>query len=214
MSVTGNIKFDVVPPTASSELRTLWGERAVILAASTREGEENLLLDALGTPIPEQLLVIVPRHPQRFEAVASLLTARAIRFQRRSENAPIRAETTVVLGDSMGEMFSYYAAADVAVIGGSMLPFGGQNLIEACAMGVPVIVGPHTFNFTQVAEDAIAAGAALRATSAHAALTLAQHLLANTTTRKQMAEAARAYATAQRGAVLKTMAKIEEKLFT
>ena len=209
VSVTGNIKFDVVPPTASTELRTLWdAERAVILAASTREGEEALLLDALGTPIPEQLLVIVPRHPQRFEAVATLLAARAIHFQRRSENAPIRAETQVVLGDSMGEMFSYYAAADVAIIGGSLLPFGGQNLIEACAMGVPVIIGPHTYNFAQATQNAITAGAALRAVDACAALTQGQTLLGNALMKKQMANAALAFAAAHRGAVEKTAAAV------
>ena len=212
VSVTGNIKFDVVPPAESVDLRKLWGaERAVILAASTREGEEALLLNALDTAIPKQLLVIVPRHPQRFNAVATLLAARAIRFQRRSENVPIRADTQVVLGDSMGEMFAYYAAADVAIIGGSLLPFGGQNLIEACAMGVPVIVGTHTFNFSQVAEDAIASGAALRTADANTALALAQHLLSDVTTHTQMAEAAFAYAAAWRGAVAKTMLLIEKK---
>ncbi len=211
--VTGNIKFDVVPPPANDQLRKLFGaERQVILAASTRDGEEALLLDALSTPIPNQLLLIVPRHPQRFDAVATLLASRRIAFQRRSENAPIRAETQVVLGDSMGEMFAYYGAADVAIIGGSLLPFGGQNLIEACALGVPVILGPHTHNFAQAAQDAVNGGAALRVADAGAALAQAQALLQDHEKRKSMRAAALRFAAEHRGAVDKTMKLIEEKL--
>ncbi|MDP1680326.1 MAG: lipid IV(A) 3-deoxy-D-manno-octulosonic acid transferase [Burkholderiales bacterium] len=216
VSITGNLKFDVAPPAdvddQAKHLRALWGnDRRALLAASTREGEEALLLDAL---IPESnyLLVIVPRHPQRFDDVATLLTARGIPYQRRSENAPIRAETRVVLGDSMGEMFAYYGAADVALIGGSLLPFGGQNLIEACAMGVPVILGPHTYNFTQATKDAFAAGAALQVVDASAALVQAQRLLEDALMKKQMGKAALEFAAAHRGAVGKTMATIEERL--
>jgi len=213
ISVTGNLKFDVAPAPDNQQLRTLWGNgRPVLLAASTREGEEALILDMLTTGIPGLLLVIVPRHPQRFDAVAALLAARHIPFQRRSANAPIRADTQVVLGDSMGEMFAYYGAADVAIIGGSLLPFGGQNLIEACALGVPVILGPHTYNFAQAAEDAIAAGAALRAADADEALTQAQRLLGDAARRKQMGDDARRFAAAHRGAVDKTMAAIAENL--
>ena len=216
ITVTGNMKFDVAPPPDAADqarrLRALWGEqRAVLLFASTREGEEALVLEALGTPLPHQLLVIVPRHPQRFDAVAALLTAQRIPFQRRSENAPLHATTQVLLGDSMGEMFAYYGAADIAIIGGSLLPFGGQNLIEACAMGVPVILGPHTYNFVQAAEDAIAAGAALRASDAREALTQAQRLLQDTATRKQMGEAALRFAAMHRGATARTLTAIEEQ---
>ncbi|OFZ71119.1 MAG: 3-deoxy-D-manno-octulosonic acid transferase [Betaproteobacteria bacterium RBG_16_58_11] len=217
ISITGNLKFDVAPPADVADqakyLRELLGnERHVLLAASTREGEEALLLDALN-PKSNFLLVIVPRHPQRFDEVAALLAARGIPYQRRSENAPIHAETRVVLGDSMGEMFAYYGAADVAIIGGSLLPFGGQNLIEACAMGVPVILGPHTYNFSQAAQDAIAAGAALRVVDASAALAQAQRLLEDAARKKQMSDAALEFASAHRGAVEKTMAAIEAKLW-
>jgi len=214
--ITGNMKFDVAPPAdiadQAKRLRDLWGsERPIMLAASTRDGEEALLLDALPTDA-NFLLVIVPRHPQRFDEVAALLSARHLAFQRRSENTPIRVEARVVLGDSMGEMFAYYGAVDVAIIGGSLLPYGGQNLIEACAMGVPVIIGPHTYNFTQATQDAISAGAALRAVDARAALIQGQSLLENTLLEKQMADAALAFATAHRGAVEKTMAAIETEL--
>jgi 3-deoxy-D-manno-octulosonic-acid transferase len=217
ITVTGNMKFDVAPPPNAGNLalglRDLWGEqRAVVLLASTREGEEALILDALGIPPPNQLLVIVPRHPQRFDAVAALLTARAIPFQRRSENAPTRADTQVILGDSMGEMFAYYSAADVAIIGGSLLPFGGQNLIEACAVGVPVILGPHTYNFAQAAEDAVASGAALRVKDACEALAQAKRLVQDAPLRKQMGEKAQRFACTHRGATERTLRAIGEQL--
>ena len=138
VSVFGNLKFDVEPPPAllaeGARLRANMGKRQVLLAASTRDGEEQLLIEHQCHAIkelPNLLLVMVPRHPQRFDEVAALLDKHGVRYQRRSENAAIRAGTQVLLGDSMGEMFAYYAACDVAFIGGSLLPFGGQNLIEA-----------------------------------------------------------------------------------
>jgi len=169
VAVTGNLKFDIEPPPALLELgrqlREQFGAaRKVFLAASTRDGEEALLLDALQqVQIPGLLLVIVPRHPQRFAEVAALLEQRGIPFRRRSEMGSaeeIPAETQAMLGDSMGEMFAYYAAADLAFIGGSLLPYGGQNLIEACATGAPVLVGSHTHNFAEATRLAVAAGAA------------------------------------------------------
>ncbi|HSS47011.1 MAG TPA: lipid IV(A) 3-deoxy-D-manno-octulosonic acid transferase, partial [Burkholderiales bacterium] len=171
VQVTGNLKFDMLPPffalEVGRELHSGFGARPVFLAASTREGEEELVLQAAAaTGIADLLTVIVPRHPQRFDEVAALLQNRNVRFQRRSDNRPVTANTQVVLGDSMGEMFAYYAACDVAFVGGSLLPLGGQNLLEACAMGKPVSIGPHTFNFAEAAELAVQAGAAQRVTSA------------------------------------------------
>lgn len=166
--VMGNLKFDIAPPPAMIELgkklRAQFGEqRPIFLAASTREGEEELLLNALQHAEVEHLLVvIVPRHPQRFDEVATLIERHGMRLQRRSTNEAISAHTQVVLGDSMGEMFAYYAACDIAFIGGSLLPFGGQNLIEACAFGTPVLIGPHTYNFAQAVELAVASGAAMQ----------------------------------------------------
>ena len=122
------------------------------------------------------------------------------------------ARVQFLLGDSLGEMQAYYAAADVAFVGGSLLSYGGQNLIEACALGVPVIIGPHTYNFTQIAQDAIAAGAALRVVDASAAIAQAQDLLEDTLKKKQMSDAAQAFAAAHRGAVNETMALITQKL--
>lgn len=167
VSTMGNLKFDIEPPTKMRELgaqlRKQFGERPVFLAASTREGEEEVLLDALqNISAKDVLTVVVPRHPQRFDEVASLIAQRGLKMQRRSTNVAIAADTQIVLGDSMGEMFAYYAACDIAFIGGSLLPFGGQNLIEACAVGKPVLIGPHTYNFAQATELAVASGAALQ----------------------------------------------------
>jgi 3-deoxy-D-manno-octulosonic-acid transferase len=164
----GNLKFDIGPPPAlielGKQLRVSFGsDRKIFLAASTREGEEALILAALkNIQIPNLLTVLVPRHPQRFDEVATIIEREGFRFQRRSKNETIRADTQIVLGDSMGEMFAYYAASDVAFIGGSLLPFGGQNLIEACAVGKPVLIGPHTYNFEQASMLAIDCGAAKR----------------------------------------------------
>ncbi|MBK9162199.1 MAG: lipid IV(A) 3-deoxy-D-manno-octulosonic acid transferase [Nitrosomonadales bacterium] len=183
ITVTGNLKFDIEPPPAMLErgrqLREQFGmARKVFLAASTREGEEALLLDALkDVHIPGLLLVIVPRHPQRFDTVADLFAQRSITFRRRSDNRPVPADTQVVLGDSMGEMFAYYAAADVAFIGGSLLPYGAQNLIEACAAGTPVLVGPHTFNFAEATRLAVAAGAAIQVPDGETLVAEARRLL-------------------------------------
>lgn len=171
VSVMGNLKFDIEPPPAMLERGRQWrgqfgAARKVLLAASTRDGEEALLLDALQqVQSPGLLLVIVPRHPQRFTEVAALLERRDIPYQRRSkiaEGVAISPQTQAVLGDSMGEMFAYYAAADLAFVGGSLLPYGGQNLIEACAAGAPVVVGPHTYNFAEATRLAVASGAVVQ----------------------------------------------------
>ena len=212
--VTGSVKFDVVPPeepvARGVSFRARLGHRPVLLCASTREGEEALLLDALSSlAVPEALLVIVPRHPQRFDDVAHLVATRGLSLMRRSalaDDAALPASVQVLLGDSMGEMFAYFAACDVAFIGGSLLPLGGQNLIEACAVGKPVIVGPHTFNFAAITEDAVAAGAALRVPDAPQAMQQAGRLLGDVALCEQMGNDAMAFAQRQRGATARTMA--------
>jgi len=154
----------------------------------------------------------VPRHPQRFDEVAALVRARGLALARRSLDEAVTADTRVWLGDSMGEMFAYYAAADVALIGGSWLPFGGQNLIEACAVGTPVVVGPHTFNFLQVAEQAVACGAAVRAPDVPAGLHAALALVADPAARERAAAAGLAFTAAHRGATARTLRLIERRL--
>ncbi|MCV2217576.1 lipid IV(A) 3-deoxy-D-manno-octulosonic acid transferase [Thauera sp. Sel9] len=212
--VTGNIKFDITPPedidTRAGLFRSRIGQRPVLLAASTRDGEEELLLEAFARLAPpEVLLALVPRHPQRFDEAARLAARRGLKLQRRSDDAPVDGDTRVWLGDSMGEMFVYYAAADVALIGGSWLPFGGQNLIEACAVGTPVVVGPHTFNFAAAAEQAICAGAAQRATDAEDGIRIGLALLDDEASRHVMIAAGKAFAAADRGATARTLEMLE-----
>jgi 3-deoxy-D-manno-octulosonic-acid transferase len=185
VEVSGNLKFDMTPASAQLALGEAWRNaiaRPVVLAASTREGEEAMLLAAwrarMQTGPLRPLLLLVPRHPQRFDEVASLLAQGGWRCVRRSSATVAGeasgttaaapglpagiAEAEVWLGDSIGEMPAYYAAADVALLGGSFAPLGGQNLIEAAACGCPVVMGPHTFNFSLAAELALAADAAWR----------------------------------------------------
>ncbi|MDB5763828.1 MAG: 3-deoxy-D-manno-octulosonic acid transferase [Herminiimonas sp.] len=216
VQVTGSIKFDVTPPAAAlakgAELRRQIGDRPVLLCASTREGEEALILDAMAAADMKQtLIVMVPRHPQRFDEVERLIAAKGLKMCRRSalDSGGVASDIAVLLGDSMGEMFAYYAACDVAFIGGSLLPLGGQNLIEACALGKPVLIGPHTFNFSAVSEDAIAAGAALRVQDAAGMLRDADRLLHADALRAVMGAKAKAFAGQHRGATVRTMALLQ-----
>ncbi|MFP5390795.1 MAG: lipid IV(A) 3-deoxy-D-manno-octulosonic acid transferase [Gammaproteobacteria bacterium] len=210
VAVTGSIKFDVVVPQAMLDLgawlRERIGARSVLLCASTREGEEALLLEAyLTAALPKDtLLMVVPRHPQRFGEVAQLFEARGLSVQRRSQLAGA-VTSRVLIGDSMGEMFAYYAACDVAFIGGSLLPLGGQNLIEACALGKPVLIGPHTFNFAQVSEEAIRAGAALCVQDAPHLFADAARLLEDHDSRAAMGQGGVAFSSHHRGATARTV---------
>ena len=214
VAVTGNLKFDITPDAALVQQglawRKAWGARPVLLAASTREGEEELLLEALrDTDGANVLTVIVPRHPQRFDAVAALIERAGISYQRRSSGTAVAAQTRILLGDSMGEMIAYYAACDVAIIGGSLLPFGAQNLIEACAVGRPVIVGPSTYNFDEAAQLAIEAGAALPVKDAAGAVVAARELLRNPARARSMGEAGVEFTRRHAGATDKIIALLD-----
>lgn len=220
--VTGNIKFDICAPPEQlelgRELRAGYGDRPVWLAASTREGEEALILDAwqkvmrsgssLGDGTGDPLLVLVPRHPQRFDEVARLAIERGFSVQRRSAGAPVAAATQILIGDSMGEMFAFYASADLAFIGGSLLDFGSQNLIEAAACGTPILIGPSTRNFAEAARGAIDCGAAAAIGDADDLVAQVRVLLADAGQRKRMAEAGLAFAGRHRGATARTLAMI------
>jgi len=247
----------------------------VLALASSRDGEEALLLDALArtmarrssgpsltTPLSDPVFLIVPRHPQRFDAVARLLNARGFGVTRRSERsgsdhdflAAFRHDQVgdcsgqlagersgdlaakaagscahiatheaprdrsaselpqVLLGDSMGEMAFYYATADLALMGGSFLPYGSQNLIESCAAGTPVVLGPSTYNFAQAARDALTAGAAIEVDSMDTALTVALEILGDPARLAAMRERAMAFAAAHRGATSRTVALPEQVL--
>jgi 3-deoxy-D-manno-octulosonic-acid transferase len=208
--VTGNIKFDIAAPdeqrALGRELRARYGTRSVWLAASTREGEEALILDAWkDAGVGAALLVLVPRHPQRFDEVNRLATERGFAVQRRSDKAAVALSTQVLIGDSMGEMFAFYVSADIAFIGGSLLDFGSQNLIEAAACGTPILIGPSTRNFAEAAREAIASGAALAIGDAGDLVTKVSTLLADANRRREMGEAGRAFAERHRGATARTL---------
>ena len=214
VTVQGNLKFDITPEPRLIAAGKAWKTllvRPVVLAAQTREGEEAGLLTLwrnLAEPRP--LLVIVPRHPQRFDAVAALIETAGFSVSRRSgwtgaDGGPPdeAARCDVWLGDSMHELPSYYALADVALLGGSFEPLGGQNLIEAAACGCPLIMGPHTFNFAEAARLAVEAGAAERVDSMQRGIVLAMERLADGSL-PMRAAAAHAFAAAHRGAAQRT----------
>lgn len=230
VAVLGNLKFDMASPPAliarGRDWRRAIGARPVWVAASTREGEEELVLQAFAAMnVPDALLILVPRHPQRFDEVAALVERKGLKLARRSQWAPaakgaqggastvsaltapdaLPHDVNVLLGDSMGEMGAYYAAADLAFIGGSLLPLGGQNLIEACAVGVPVLIGPHVFNFTQATADAKAAGACVQVQDPADLGRTLHELFADKSRRVAMGAAAAAFASRHRGATARTV---------
>jgi len=216
VEVCGNLKFDVALDAGQLEqgrgfAKALAG-RPVAVFASTRDGEERLLLEALRDSGGDWLAVIVPRHPQRFDAVGSLVASIGAEPVRRSRGEVPGAADRMMLGDSLGEMAFYYGMADVAVIGGSFLPLGGQNLIEACAARVPVVFGPHMFNFAEAARLAVESGAALQAMDAREALRLVEDLLSDPARRERMSAAGQALCAAHRGATDKHMQLIRRTL--
>ena len=216
VQVTGNLKFDVDPDPmlveAGVALKSALQGRKVLVLASTREGEERLLLRAFERRLPEALLlVVIPRHPQRFDEVAGVIAEMGWRFARRSRNEPL-AGVRVLLGDTMGEMALYYAAADVAVIGGSFLPLGGQNLIEANAIGTPVVIGPHAHNFSEIVRLATEAGAAIQVANVTAAVNTALELLENPERRVAMGRAGKLLCAGHRGATARHIAAVKALL--
>ncbi len=216
--VLGNLKFDARPDAAQQALGQALKARVgrpVLVLASSREGEEEAFAAQLQArrDWPFQPL-IVPRHPQRFDEVAQRLQAAGWQVHRRSQwgtdmaGLPAPAPGSVWLGDSLGEMALYYSLADLALLGGSFAPLGGQNLIEAAACGCPLLLGPHTFNFSEAAEQALAEGAALRVPDLAAALAQAQALCA-TPAQARMAQAALGFAARHRGAAQATVAALQ-----
>jgi 3-deoxy-D-manno-octulosonic-acid transferase len=221
VKVTGNLKFDVALPERLLDearvLREQWGrERPVWIAASTHRGEETKVLDAfarLRMALPDLLLVLVPRHPERFSGVARLCRRRGFRVALRSRaTGCLPLDTAILVGDTMGELQRLYAAADVAFIGGSLVPHGGQNLLEACAVHVPVIFGPHMFHFEEISAMALERGAArqvhdLDGLTAAVALYFAQPQL-----RRAAGRAAHTLVTDNRGALVRTLGHIDAAL--
>ena len=210
--VVGSLKFDLAvndeARAVSERLRDRLGRRPVWVAGSTHPGEDERLLDAharLRRRLPDALLVLVPRHPRRFEAVAELCRQADLAVARRSRDKWPRDTTAVYLGDTMGELLSLYGAADLAFVGGSLVPIGGHNLLEPAAMGVPVLTGPELANFSDVAEVMREAGALTEVADAEALADTLVRLFADAPARRRLAEAGRAVVTAHRGALGRTL---------
>ena len=203
--VCGNSKYDFTPPAdqlaLGQEFRQRIGSRPLWVCASTRDGEEALILQAWQQATRgDALLLLVPRHPERFDSVATLAADMGFSVQRRSDNQALAAGTQVWVGDSMGELFAYYAAADVAFVGGSLLDFGSQNLIEPASIGLPVLIGPSTYNFAEAASLALAAGAARQVADAQSLVSAVLELLPDAAARQRMREAGLAFTAQHRGA--------------
>ncbi|QZA77741.1 3-deoxy-D-manno-octulosonic acid transferase [Deefgea tanakiae] len=212
VQVMGSVKFDNQIDASNVALGRHWrsqfAERSVVLLASSRDGEEAEFLTQWRALFPQfaPLLIIVPRHPQRFDLVASLIEAQGLSLLRRSQwQGETLVDADVLLGDSMGEMLAWFAAADLTVMGGSLLPFGCQNFIEACAVGCPVLLGPHTYNFAAAAEAALTEGAAWQGATLSDVMVKIPKLLAEPALREPMGRSGVQFAQAHRGATAQLM---------
>jgi 3-deoxy-D-manno-octulosonic-acid transferase len=219
LHVTGNIKFDLEVPEdvrrVGAHIRAEFAHRPVWIAGSTHEGEEDIVLDAherVRAARSDVLLVLVPRHPNRFDAVKSWLRSRNVRFVSRSTREAVTSDTAVLLVDTLGELLSFYAAANVAFVGGSLVPIGGHNLLEPAALNRPIIVGPYTFNAADIAENFLGSGAAVRVESATELGGAVLDLLTNAARRDQMIARAHAILQNNRGALARLLALIERLL--
>ena len=218
LAIVGNLKFDLAVPTGVRERGAAFrvaagGARPVWIAASTHEGEEMIVLKAHADVLrrfPDALLLLAPRHPERFKPVATACRAFGFRTATRSEDGGADPACQCFVVDSMGELIEFYAAADVAFVGGSLVPVGGHNLLEPAALARPVVVGPQTFNFAEVTEDLIAAGAVRRIADGEELGPAVVRLLARDVERRSMGEAAHAVMERERGAVDRTMAIVED----
>lgn len=230
-AVLGNLKFDAAPDPAQLAQAKVWKQtldRPVVLFTSSREGEEVMWLDALQalkdapsdhtSTVHAVQWLVVPRHPQRFDEVAAHMVQRGWQVSRRSQwvDGPEPTQPGDVpslwLGDSLGEMSLYYGLSDVALLGGSFAPLGGQNLIEAAACGCPVVMGPHTFNFAQAAQLAHEAGAAVGVADMSSAVTTALHMVRSAGEARAHVQACATFTQAHRGAALRTVQALQRYL--
>lgn len=222
VQVTGSIKFDVRLPASLNEqsevVRRVWGNhRPVWVAASTHEGEDEQVLEAhrvVLERLPECLLVLVPRHPERFSRVATLCEKNGFSLVRRSEQRDCSQTTQVFLGDSMGELPIFLAASDVAFVGGSLVNHGGHNVLEASALGVPVAFGPHMFNFAAISELLLEEGAAVRVQSASELASVVVRWLSDASERSRIGENGRRVVEENRGALERLAALIAAQLMS
>lgn len=220
--VAGSLKFDVTPPPSSEEVPPFFArlarmERPVLVAASTREGEEEKVLDAFRaclTRVPDLLLVLVPRHPERFNSVARLCEDRQFTVLRRSSDQPCDPGIQVLLGDSMGEMWQYYRLADVAFVGGSLVDTGCHNVLEPAALGLPVLIGPSRFNFEAICNLLQASGALIAVADPEDLAQQVMQLLDNPSWREAMGRSGRQIVESNRGCLQQLGTLIETQLAT
>jgi 3-deoxy-D-manno-octulosonic-acid transferase len=218
--VSGNLKFEQHIPAGlyekAAQLRGEWGvNRPVWIAGSTHDGEDELILAAFGeirTTVSNCLLVLVPRHPERFVAVAELCRRHGYRIVLRSERLSCEADTAVFIGDSMGELLMFYAAADVAFVGGSLVDAGGHNMLEPAALGIPVVTGPHVSNFPEVCKLLLTAGACRQVENTEQLRETVQHWLQDGGERKRIGEKGREAVEQNRGALATVLEMIAQYL--
>ncbi len=192
----GNLKFEITLPASLTEeaeaLRSIWGNRPVFIAASTHEGEDEIILNAsrkIRAEFPDLLLILVPRHPERFDKVAALSQRSGFKILRRSDNGMCSRDIQVLVIDTMGELPLFYGTADIAFVGGSLVPRGGHNLLEPAALGRAVIIGPHYFNFSEISRQFLEAGAAVQIDSSESLADTVTDLLRNPQKRADMGQA-------------------------
>jgi 3-deoxy-D-manno-octulosonic-acid transferase len=221
-SVAGNVKFDVgIDPSMLERglaLRLAWATRPVWIAGSTHAGEEEMVLtahSALLADAPDALLLLVPRHPERFQSVADLLGRRGFRYERRTTSGglgptgELPPEAQVLLVDTVGELAAMYAAVDVAFVGGSLVPVGGHNLLEPAALGVPVITGPHQANTKEIAQLLLQSGGALEVADAAGLAAVVRRLFGDSTERQRVGACGRRVVDANRGSVARVLELVE-----
>jgi 3-deoxy-D-manno-octulosonic-acid transferase len=194
----GNLKYEISLPTSLVEqataMRNLWGShRPTWVAGSTHEGEEAIILNAsrqVRAAFPELLLIIVPRHPERFDRVTALSQKAGFKTLRRSEHRPCPSDVKVLVVDTMGELPLFFAASDIAFVGGSLMPVGGHNILEPAALGRPIITGPHYFNFNQITKQFLKADAAIQINDTEELAETIIKLLQDSPQRTKMGDAA------------------------
>lgn len=206
IQVMGNLKYDqpVPDPQVARVLRHTWPPGPIWIAASTHAGEDEILLSAhtqLRQTHPTARLILVPRHPERFDTVAACIRDSGHRFARRSRRESLQADTSVYLADTMGELRTLLGTADIAFIGGSLVPVGGHNMLEAVAQGVPVCFGPHTFHFSEIARHLLQHGAAQQIEDAVHLTAVLSHWLKEPVARQVAGQAGRDYVQRHQGAV-------------
>ncbi|KZX58189.1 3-deoxy-D-manno-octulosonic acid transferase [Halioglobus sp. HI00S01] len=219
LQVTGSIKFDIDLDNSlraeATALKSSWPNAPVLLGSSTHPGEDELLLQALGEVRehhPNALLLLVPRHPERFDGVAALCAREGFNVVRRSSGRPPEAGRDVYLGDTMGELRLLSGVADIAVIGGSFIQHGGQNVLEAAAWGVPVVSGPHMFNFTEITELLTTAGAMRQVADGDELGRCLMEILAAPNVMQAMGEAGEQVVAENRGALARLTALVDERV--